>query len=290
MYDVVAPAMNALFQGERRALHVGSVAAALVALTTASAARADTPSGETTQSQPRPGEGANSAPKTTDEKKDEPASESKKPSGATETLKETKQEAKRSRTRADRTYELDAPSPLEVDYAQYGVALAGDFPVDAGGICPNGESDAPCIIGPGGGPVLRGGYRPSGPWYVGGAYQFAKLDSNNLYRLPILQMLRVEGRFFVDFGSRFTPYVMWSVGGIIYGNEFSASTGGVMTSVGGGIEFEITRFLVVGLNFEYEPMLFIGFEDSAGQARDTGLAQFLHAELVIELRSELGRE
>ena len=74
------------------------------------------------------------------------------------------------------------PSPLEVDYIQYGVAIAAELPVETGGICPS-DAVAPCIIGIGGGPVLRGGYRPSGPWYFGGAYQFSKLDSNNLNSL-----------------------------------------------------------------------------------------------------------
>lgn len=183
----------------------------------------------------------------------------------------------------------DRPSPLLVDYAQYGVAFAGEFIAEPGPLCPS-DVPTPCIIGAGGGPVLRGGYRPSGPWYIGGAYQFAKLDSNNLYRLGILQELRAEMRYFFDVGSRFTPYATWALGGLIYGNEFSAETGGVMTFVGGGVEFEVSRFAVIGLNAAYEPMLFVGFDDTAGQARDTGVAHFAHLEFVIELKSELGRE
>ena len=120
------------------------------------------------------------------------------------------------------------PSPLEVDYAQYGAALAGEVPVFPGEVCPD-AAVVPCILGPGAGPVLRGGYRPSGPWYFGGAYQFAKLDSNNLYRLGIMQMLRAEGRYFIDVGSRFTPYVTWALGGVVYGNEFGVETGGAVT-------------------------------------------------------------
>lgn len=181
------------------------------------------------------------------------------------------------------------PSPLEVDYAQYGAALAGDVPVFPGETCPP-AAVIPCILGPGAGPVLRGGYRPSGPWYIGGAYQFAKLDSNNLYRLGIMQMLRAEMRYFIDVGSRFTPYVTWAAGGVVYGNEFGVETGGAVTFAGAGVELEITRFAVVGLSFNYEPMLLAGFTDTAGQERNTGVAHFLHMELVIELRTELGRE
>lgn len=183
----------------------------------------------------------------------------------------------------------DRPTPLLVDYAQYGVAFAGELIAEPGPLCPSG-APTPCIIGAGGGPVLRGGYRPAGPWYIGGAYQFAKLDSNNLYRLGILQELRAEMRYFFDVDSRFTPYATWALGGIIYGNEFSAETGGVMTYAGAGVELEVSRFAVIGLNAAYEPMLFVGFDDTAGQTRDTGVAHFVHIEFVIELKTELGRE
>lgn len=185
--------------------------------------------------------------------------------------------------------EEERPSPLQVDYAQYGVALVGEVPVEDGALCPS-DAITPCIIGPGGGPAIRGGYRPSGAWYFGGSYQFAKLDSNNLYRLGVLQTLRGEMRYYIDLGSRITPYVTWAAGGMVYGNEFGVETGGLNTFAGAGFELEITRFAVVGLNLVYEPMLFVGFEDSTGQARDTGISQFLHLELVVELRSELGRE
>jgi hypothetical protein len=183
----------------------------------------------------------------------------------------------------------EAPSPLLVDYAQYGVAFAGDFLFEPGAICP-GEAVTPCILGIGGGPVFRGGYRSAGPWYVGGSYEFAKVDSNNLYRLGIMQQLKAEARYYIDVGSRFTPFATWAVGGVVYGNEFSGETGGVTTLAGAGVELEITRFAVVGLSLGYAPMLFVGFEDTAGQQRDTGVAHFVHFDLGIELRTELGRE
>lgn len=181
------------------------------------------------------------------------------------------------------------PTPLQVDYAQYGVGFAGEFIFEPGGICPS-DSDVPCIIGIGGGPNVRGGYRPSGPWYIGGAYSFAKLDSNNLLRLGILQELRAEMRYYIATGSPFSPYGTWSLGGMIYGNEFGVETGGITTSAGVGCEFELTRFAVVGLNTTYKPMLFVGFTDTAGQERGTGVAHSIHLEAVIELRTELGRE
>jgi hypothetical protein len=184
---------------------------------------------------------------------------------------------------------LDEPTPLAVDYAQYGVALAGEFLLDAGPLCPD-QATTPCIMESGSGPVLRGGYRPSGPWYVGGAYQFAKLESNNLLRLGILQSLYAEGRYYFDVGVLITPYVTWALGGAIYGNEFSAQTGGVMSFVGGGFEFELSRFAVIGVTASYQPVLFAAFQDTTGQERDTGFAQFAKISFVVELRSEITRE
>ncbi len=181
------------------------------------------------------------------------------------------------------------PSPLQVDYAQYGLGLGGDINLTSGRICPPGAF-TPCILGSGGGLGIRGGYRPSGPWYFGAAYQFSKLDSNNLFRLGIFQQLRGEMRYFVDFGSRVTPYVEWGVGGVIYGNEWGADTGGAMAMAGGGIEFEITRFALVGLDMSYDPVLLAGYTDTTGQKRETGISQFLRLELRVELRTELGRE
>jgi hypothetical protein len=194
-----------------------------------------------------------------------------------------------ARAPADEPVGSTPPSPLEVEYAQYGVALATEVPLFTGGVCPE-EATTPCIIGLGGGPILRGGYRPAGPWYFGGAYQFSKLDSNNLYRLGILQQLRGELRYLFATGSRVSPYVSAGLGGMVYGNEFSVQTGGATALAGLGLEMELTRFAVVGLDLAYNPMLFAGFDDTAGQSRDTGVAHYLHLELVIELRTELNRE
>lgn len=181
------------------------------------------------------------------------------------------------------------PTPLEVDYAQYGLAIGGDIRLTAGAICPEGGV-TPCIIGGGGGPVLRGGYRPAGPWYFGGAYGFSKLDSNNQFRLAIFQEARAEFRYFLDFGSRIAPYLVWGGGGVLYGNEFGADTAGASALFGVGAELEITRFALLGVNLHYHPVLLAGYTDTTGQVRNTGVTQFVRLELVIELRSELGRE
>jgi hypothetical protein len=184
---------------------------------------------------------------------------------------------------------VDEPTPLAVDYAQYGVALSGELLFDPGPLCPD-QATTPCILESGAGPVLRGGYRPSGPWYIGGAYQFAKLESNNLLRLGILQSLFAEGRYYFDVGVLITPYITWALGGVIYGNEFSAQTAGAMTYVGGGFEFELSRFAVIGVTAAYQPVVFAAFEDTTGQERDAGFAQFAKLSFVVELRSEVERE
>lgn len=199
--------------------------------------------------------------------------------------------AQATRAELARDPELDGvrPSPLEVDYAQYGVGIAADLVLEPGAICPSAVV-VPCIVGSGGGPVLRGGYRPSGPFYVGGAYQFSKLDSSNLYRLGILQELRAEMRYFLDTRARVAPFVTWGLGGVVYGNEFGAETGGVSAFFGGGFEFEVSRAAVVGANIVYRPVLLAGYTDAAGLERSTGIVQFLHLEFLLELRTELHRE
>ena len=65
----------------------------------------------------------------------------------------------------------------------------------------------PCILGSGGGLAIRAGYRNPGPWYIGGAYEFTKMDSSNLYRLGIFQQLRFEMRYLLDTGYRASPYL-----------------------------------------------------------------------------------
>jgi hypothetical protein len=181
------------------------------------------------------------------------------------------------------------PPPLNVEYAQYGVAIAAEFNVDPGAACPD-DSTTPCIIGSGGGLVIRGGYRSPGPWYIGGAYEFIKMDSGNLYRLGIFQQLRAEMRYLPEIGAyRVAPYFAWGLGGVAYGNEWGVQTGGAVVFGGAGIEFEVSRVAMVGLNFVYRPVLIAGWVDTAGQERETAFAQFIGIDLTLELRTELGR-
>lgn len=181
------------------------------------------------------------------------------------------------------------PPPLHVEYLQYGVALAANARLASGATCPE-NVDTPCILGGGGGLVVRVGWRPPGPWYFGSAYEFANMDSGNLYRLGILQQLRVEMRYMPETGLRTSPYVSWGLGGFGYGNEWGVETGGAVACGGGGVEFEVTRFALVGVGVSYSPMLIAGWTDTANQVRELSLAHFMRFELVFELRSELSRD
>lgn len=184
------------------------------------------------------------------------------------------------------------PPPLHVEYAQYGVAITAEMNIDAGAACredrPAGAFE-PCILGSGGGLSIRGGYRSPGPWYLGGAYEFTKMDSSNLYRLGIFQQLRAELRYLPDIGYRAAPYFTAGVGGVGYGNEWGVETGGALISFGAGVELEISRAAVLGGSVVYRPVLLAGWTDTAGHERRTAIAQFVGLELLLEVRTELGR-
>lgn len=197
------------------------------------------------------------------------------------------------------------PPPLHAQFAQYGIALNAVVNMFSGATCganvhapgkpppapppPGSMSPFPCILGSGGGLVIRGGRRSPGPWYIGGAYAFAKLDASNLFRLGILQQAWAEMRFLPDFGQRIAPYATWGLGGVAYGNEWGVETGGAMLFGGGGFEFEVSRLAVVGLGAVYKPTLFVGWTDTASIVRPTGVAHFLGLELQLEVRTEIGR-
>jgi hypothetical protein len=187
------------------------------------------------------------------------------------------------------------PPPLHVEYAQYGVAIQALVNLDAGAMCGRGVSPssasapAPCILGSGGGLVMRGGYRSPGPWYFGGAYAFAKTDSSNLFRLGIFQQLWAELRYLPDTGQRIAPFATAGLGGAVYGNEWGVETGGAMLLIGGGLQFEVSRIAVVGIGLSYKPCLIAGWTDTAGYSRPLGVANFFGLDLQLEIRSEVGR-
>jgi hypothetical protein len=190
--------------------------------------------------------------------------------------------------------EAPRPPPNSLEYFQYGVAFAFETVGSAADVCPDYADAAPCILESGGGLAIRAAYRSRGPWLLGGAYEFSRHDSSNLLRLPILQQLRGEARFYAEQGTRLTPYLATGAGVALYGSEWAAVTGGLVATLGGGLEFQITQSTVVGFAPMYRALLLRGFEDSAGQQRADryfgfGLAHFVAIELIFEVRDPLPR-
>ena len=180
-----------------------------------------------------------------------------------------------------------------MEYFQYGVAVAVEKLASGADVCP-AQAKTPCILGSGGGLTIRMGYRSRGPWYVGGAYEFTRMDSSNLLRLAILQQLRAEGRFYLDAGNRLTPYGHFGFGAAFYGNEWTVSTGGPTASAGVGLEFQVTQSTVIGGALGYRAFLLHHWTDSTNEQRADrylgfGLAHTIGFELTLELRSPLAR-
>lgn len=179
------------------------------------------------------------------------------------------------------------PPPLNVDYIQFGAALSFLFSIDPGPVCPE-DAEVPCTLGSGGGLTARAGYRSRGPWYVGGAYSLAKLDTNGLMRVGTLQQLNGEMRYLFDFGQRTEPYLASGLGGVVFGNEWAAEALGLTTFAGVGFEVQLSRTHVVGMAATYNPILFFEWTDEAGQLRDTGVAHFWALSVTMEARDALG--
>lgn len=189
--------------------------------------------------------------------------------------------------------EAPEPPPISVDEFHYGVAVAFETVASAGDVCPSGAV-APCILGSGGGVAIRFGYRSQSPWYLGGAYEFSRQNASNLLRLPILQQLRAETRYYFDRGKRLTGYAEAVIGAAAYGSEWGIETGGVVSGLGGGFEFEVSRTAVVGATLLYQPLVLRRWTDTAGQRRADaalgfGLAQMVGLELTLALRDPLPR-
>jgi hypothetical protein len=194
------------------------------------------------------------------------------------------------------------PPPVGNTFVQYGVAFTTEVVASAGQMCANGSTisqpassaqtqivppadSGPCILGSGGGIVFpRIGWRAAGPWYVGGAYELSKQDANTIDRLPILQQLRGEARYYFLSGQILTPYVGGSAGLVGYGNEWSIDTFGPEGAATLGIEAQVSRDTVVGLAVNYRAMYFRPFTDSSNTRRDGSFAQLWGIDLQLEVR------
>lgn len=174
------------------------------------------------------------------------------------------------------------PPPTNVVYFQYGVSLAAEVVAAAGPICNN--VTVPCILGPGGGVAVRGGWRSSGAVYLGGAYEVTKQDPNKLYRLALLQQARGEFRYYLSTARDFEPYVSGSLGVAGYGNEWAIDTWGPLGGLGGGVEIQIARTTVIGFGLAYRLAYFKAFTDTSGARRDGGVTQLLGLDFLLEQR------
>jgi len=178
--------------------------------------------------------------------------------------------------------EASPPPPSSVVFFQYGVAFAAEQVVSAGNMCD--APGVPCILGTGGGIVVRGGWRSSGPLYLGAAYELTKQDPNKLYRIALLQQARAEARWYFPTAREVEPYAAASAGLAGYGNEWDVDTWGPGGSLGAGVEYQVTRRTVVGLAFAYRLLHFQRFTDTAGTNRSPGIAQLFGLDLVLEQR------
>jgi hypothetical protein len=186
----------------------------------------------------------------------------------------------------------DGP-PSNTDYFQYGVAVVADATLSGGDVCPEGDSE-PCILGPGGGLAIRVGYRARDFWYFGGAYEFSRHDSSNLLKLAVLQQVRAEGRYYLDRGQRTSAFLAFGLGLHLYGNEWSAETGGGIATVGGGAELQISATTMLGGAVMYRLLVPRAWTDSADVRRADriagfGVAHLLALELTLEVREPLPR-
>ena len=185
------------------------------------------------------------------------------------------------------------PPNLRQHYLRYGVGLNGEFVVGSGKICPDPDP-APCIFGSGGGVAVRVGYLSRSHWYLGGAYGFSEQNSDNLLRLAILQRLQFEAQRYLTRGNRVNPYLVMNAGLALYGNEWAATTWGVVVSSGVGADFEVNEDTLIGLNVVYQPLMLRNWQDAAGTSfadglGGFGLAQMIAVELTVALQSPLSR-
>jgi hypothetical protein len=171
-------------------------------------------------------------------------------------------------------------------YLQYGVAFVAEATASAGPMCNRTRST--CILGSGGGIIVpRIGWRNNGNWYVGGSYEFTKMDASNLYRLGILQQLRAEARYYLASKVDTQPYIGAAGGVATYGPSWGIDTYGPDIGASLGLEVQIARNAVIGIEVGYHASYFKSFVDSSETSHDGGLAHFVGFSVLLEGRREL---
>jgi len=181
--------------------------------------------------------------------------------------------------------EAFARPPARHAQIQYGVAFTVEGVASAGPVC--SDASNPCILGSGGGIVVRVGWRPTEVLYLGGAYELSKQDPNKLYRLGILQQARAEMRYYFPTGLSLTPYALLGLGVAGYGNEWSLDTWGPSGSIGAGLELELSGGALLGASLVYRPIYLQSFVDSSTLSHRGGVAHFVGLELALEAQDTL---
>jgi hypothetical protein len=180
---------------------------------------------------------------------------------------------------------LAPPPPPRRAYIQYGVAFTVEGVAHAGPVCAN--QNTPCILGSGGGIDISVGWRPTEDLYIGGAYEFSKQDPNKLFRLAILQQLRLELRHYFPTGKSIEPFAECAVGLASYGNEWAVDTWGPSGTIGGGVELELAGGAVLDVSVAYRPIYLRSFSDSIPAFHDAGVAHFFSFEIALEAQDTL---
>lgn len=176
----------------------------------------------------------------------------------------------------------------ELDFLQYGAGFVAETRVAKGKVCPSGAEE-PCILGSGGGVILRAAHRHHHGYSLGGAYEFTKQDASNIINLPILQQIRFEGRWYFSQGTRTAPFLFAGVGAVGYGNEWGIETWGGVLTTGVGVAHECNREVFCGASLGYRGIALDAFRDKAGQQRPAGVSHFIAIELLLEVRTRYGR-
>jgi hypothetical protein len=179
---------------------------------------------------------------------------------------------------------LTPPPPNAHVFLQFGVALAAEALLSPGDICSGSSSQ--CILGSGAGIVAHGGLRPSDKLFFSGAYEIAKHDPHELYRLATLQQIRAEGRRYFPTGRDVVPFVLFGVGVAGYGNELSIETFGPTATAGAGLEIQLGGPVLV-CSVAYRPTLFQAWTDRSMPRHDAGVAHFLALEIGLEAQDRM---
>jgi hypothetical protein len=177
------------------------------------------------------------------------------------------------------------PAPPRRAYIQYGVAFTVEGVAHSGPVC--ADPNQPCILGSGGGIDIGVGWRPTDEFYIGGAYEFSKQDPNKLFRLAILQQVRLELRHYFPTGRSAEPFALFAAGLASYGNEWSVATWGPSGTIGGGLELELSGGAVFDVSLAYRPIYLRSFSDSIPAFHEAGIVHFISLEVALEAQDTL---